>query len=321
MRVFVKILIALIIFWLWSNLATYYYVCKLKGICNDNDLDKDSIALSKIPKTLSIKVDGIPVLENYPEFIFQENIDTIYILNKQNDFLNQVSLILKSQPNARLLVKGLHNAGEEPSIAEKRAAFIIDKLVKRYEVQETSVLNTTEMKKDSNAIGLAFELLGYLPNSELLIAREDSIFRVQWSDSLTKGSYNGILAAFDNNSSELKLSPKFNLYCDSLIVFLKSRPGATIYITGHCDSYISDNEAEKAALHFANLCVEYFKKLGIKNKITTISKGKKELIANDSLLEQSPDLLSIAKNRRVEIIIKDLSATNQKKLISKNKIR
>jgi len=318
MRSFGKILIAVLIFWLWMNIATHYYLCEMKNICGGNELDNEAIAISKIPNTLLVKADGIVVLENYPEFVFVENVDTTRIYKKHSDFLAQLSAMLKAQPNARLLVKGRYRSSENETIGSKRAKFIIEKLVRIYSISETSVLHSVEIGSDS--AGLGFELLGYMPKTELLIAREDSIIEKQCRDSFTKVSYNGILATFEPNLSEFKSSTGFNKYCDSLRQHLKSRPNARIQIIGFCDSHIPDAEADKTALQFANLTAEYLKKSGVKNIISTSSKGKKELVKSDRLPDQSPDVLAIAKNRRVEILITE-SATKpkNKNLKSKNK--
>jgi hypothetical protein len=312
MRIFGKILILLLICWLWINIATHYYVCSLKNICSENASDRDSIALSKIPHTLTVKTDAIVVLENYPEFIFAENIDTTKIFKKHNDFLAQLSVMLKSQPNARLLITGRHSSKENAAIGTKRAAFIIEKLVKQHSVPEISILNSVEMFRDTDSAGLGFELLGYMPGTALLISREDSIFGLQWKDSITNVTLNGILAGFDPNLNEIKPSVLFNQYCDSLKLFLSSRPNATIQLIGHCDSYIPDAEADKTSLDFANMTADYLKKAGIKNKITSISKGKKEPLVNDRLPDESADVLSISKNRRVRILVREMAVLKPK---------
>jgi outer membrane protein OmpA-like peptidoglycan-associated protein len=312
MRIFGKILISLLIFWLWINFATHYYVCALKKICTENPSDKDSIALSKIPHTLTVKTDAIVVLENYPEFIFAENIDTIKIFKKHSDFLDQISAMLKAQPKARLLVIGRYSSKENAAVGTKRTAFIIEKLVKQYSVPEKSILNSVEMFKNADSAGLGFELLGYIPGTSLLTNREDSIFRLQWKDSLTNVTLNGILAAYDLNLNEIKPSVVFKQYCDSLKIFLSSRPNATIQLIGHCDSHIPDAEADKTSLHFAIMTADYLKKSGIKNKITSISKGKKEPLVNDFLPDKSADILSIAKNRRVRILVMEMTVLKPK---------
>jgi len=300
-----KILIALLFFWLWVNIATHYYFCTLKNLCPENKSDKEAEAMSKIPNTLTVRADGIVVLENYPEFIFADNLDSIVIFQKHSDFLAQLSAMIKAQPNARLLVKGRYNSNENAVIGTKRAKFITEKLIAQYSVPELSVLQSSELTTEQYASGLGFELLGYIPKNQLLSAREDSIFLKQWKDSIELVSYNGILASFEPNLNDINLSAAFNEYCDSLKIQLKTKAKATIHIVGHCDSHSSDAEADKYGLHFAKLIAEHFKKIGIKNKISTSSKGKKELFKIDRLPDLSPDVLAIARNRRVTISVQE----------------
>jgi hypothetical protein len=310
MRTLGKFLLALSIFWLWISMSRLYYICQLKAFCAFESSDAD--LLSKIPKTLTLRADGILVLEKYPEFVFDKNADTLKLFKEHDEFLSLVSTMLKSQPAARLLVKAYHNADEDAAVAGKRASFIIDKLTKKYSIPQIMVLQLTDLSADNRSGQLGFEMLGYLPSADLLVAREDSLFKLQWKDSLTNVSYNGVLGIFEPKLNEMKASNQFIVYCDSLISFLKTRPGATVQIFGHCDTHTADSEADKTALHFANLSSNYLKKAGIKNKITAMSKGKKEPLQKDRLPDDSADVLAIAKNRRINILIKEPIALKPK---------
>lgn len=313
MQIFGRFLILLLVFWLWLSLTRTYYVCQLKSHCNHTALSSDSIILSKIPKTLSVEADCIKILQNYPEFHFEKASDTAHLFEIHNEFLNQLSVMLKSQPNSRLLLIGRYKSQEDALLANKRVDNIIKKLVNEFSFSENAILHTLEIKTDSTEFGfLGFKLLGFVPASELLIAREDSLFKQNFKDSLGRISYNDILAAFDPSVKKINISDALNDYGARLKSFLSENPKRVIQVIGHCDTQISEKEADALSLHYAEAMATHLKSLGIKQQIQTIALGKKKAMYNELLPDQTVDVLAVSKNRRVEIIIKEISTSKTK---------
>jgi outer membrane protein OmpA-like peptidoglycan-associated protein len=56
----------------------------------------------------------------------------------------------------------------------------------------------------------------------------------------------------------------------------------------------------------------HLKSLGIKQQIQTIALGKKKAMYNELLPDQTVDVLAVSKNRRVEVIIKEISTSKTK---------
>jgi hypothetical protein len=314
MRTLGKIFLAITVFWLWMGFARTFYYCQIKGQCGDTYINQDSVFLSKLPKTLHVFTDELVVLEGYHEFYFEKDADTSKILKAHAQFLEQLAAMLKSQPASRLLISAAYRDGEKSESAEKRARFISENLIKNFGISEGQLFSETLNISDSSGFGLIkFELLGFIPNGELLQQREEALFRTQWQDSMLRVSYNGLLGIFEPEATDFKQSPAFIEYSDSLLKFLHANPKAKLKITGHSDTHLEDSEAEKVAKHYAEIIKIYLVKAGIKNRITVHSSGKKEAIHRDVLPDNSPNVLALAKNRRVEIVIVLATEKSRKK--------
>lgn len=306
MRSFGVFLILMTVFWIWLSLARTFYVCHLNSFCYNDLVQNDSVILSKIPRTLYVEADGIKVLDNYPEFFFENKADTARFFEVHKEFLRQLSVMLRSQPNSRLLLIGRHKSQDDIVLANKRLNNMVQKLIFDFSFPENSILHTVQMQQDSSAYGLlGFSLLGFLPASELLHNREDSLLRINFRDSVEKVVYNDILASYKPNSRDINVSNAFKEYCEKLKTILAENPNKMIQVYGYSDTQNTDKEAETLSLHYAESVADYLKKTGIKQKIQVIAGGKKQAVFNELLPDNSVNVLAVSKNRRVEIVLKE----------------
>ena len=311
MKQFGKILLLASIFLIWFLFAKTYYLCGVRNLCAKPNKELSESEIAALPKTFCVLADSIAVLENYPQFIFLEAEKSFQKNSLHKNLLEKIASLLKSQPKSRLLINGFYlekemdsdkNPNGNPGL--DRANYISNLLTKEFSVSAEQIISSGSVSKaDSLDSPIKIELLGFIPPSEKLQKREEENFRLQWKDSLNFVSYNGLLGFFESANNELKVVKAFEDYTLALKQWLKTNPDFKIKIIGHSDSHLSEEDAKKTALQYAGLCEKYLKAKGIRNKIETSSMGKSRLKTIDVLPDKYPDLLAIAKNRRVDIIL------------------
>jgi outer membrane protein OmpA-like peptidoglycan-associated protein len=308
MKNFGRILMSLLVFWLWLVLVRTFYICGVKDLCSPES-DVSSITRGKKPLTLTVSADGIRVLDNFPEFVFDFSSTSFENSDDYTLLYDKLAAMLKSQPNSRLMITGYYLENEKKNDAFEnlglaRAMSVADKIAKEFEISSGRILTSGEITKDSVLDKpLQFEMLGYIPSGELLQAREEENFKKQWKDSITIVSYNGLLAIFEPNITECKIVPAFEEFTVALKAYLQNEPKAKILLIGHSDSHQSEAEAKKTAMNYAKMLDKQLKKTGIKNRIELKSAGKTKKLVSDVLPDNTADVLATAKNRRVEIIV------------------
>jgi len=307
-----KVLLAALIFWVWMVSARSYYICEVKALCAPKLPELDSLELEKLPRTLKIVIDEIPVLEGFPEFAFDYSSTASFYSSEHKRLLEKLANMLKAQPKSRLLITGYYlqiekfkNPKRYNNLGLARAMTVADKLLYEYKIAPEQLMTAGEMLNDSILKQpILLDLLGYVPIGEELQAREEERFKTQWADSLTTVSYNGLLAFFEPGIPEIKAVPAFEEYVDSLKNYLAVNPKARLQLIGHSDTHQSAAEAERMGMQYATVTKNYLQKVGIKNIIELKTKGKAQPLVSDLLPDKTPELLSVAKNRRVDILVK-----------------
>lgn len=307
-----RILLGALIFWVWLSFARTYYICEVKGLCDPPPPTIDSSFLEKLPKTLQVMAGENAILENYPQFYFDYSSTAAVFTQDHEKLLDRLTLLLKNQPKARLHIIGYYLQNEKMPEVERyanlgvaRAMTLADKLLHEYKVSTDQLMTSGKMLKDTLLPQpIALELLGFMPDLEDLREKEEERFAAQFDTALLKVSYNAVLGYFDPHRADFTAVPAWEDYVDSLLVFLAATPNAKLVLMGHSDTQLNDNDAQKAGLTYAKAIEKYFAKKGIKNKIESKSKGKKEPLMRDVLPDNSSDKLAVMKNRRVEISIK-----------------
>lgn len=317
MKIISKLIFIILICWAWISLSRTFYFCYLGGNCIGS---VNELKIPTLQNTLSVYADGLVVLDSFPEFYFYKGKSEIPNKQDYSLLLEQISTHLKMQPNSRLLIRGFYNNSEiqQPGfdLGLSRANSLSELIAKEHNVNPQFIYCESVLNEDSITKFIGLEFLGHIPKSEFLIPREDSLFRLQWKDSLNYVRYSGLLGIFEPDVETFNASNAFSEYVDSLKLFLKKNPKLIVEITGHSDTHTSEEEAKKIALHYADNCAVFLKKHGVKNKMIIESMGKAKPLYNDFLPDKSPDILNIAKNRRIEIRV--ISKSQRRKKVKSN---
>lgn len=311
MKQFGKILLIALVFLIWFLFVKTYYLCAVRNLCVKPGQALTEQEINTLPKNFNVLADSIVVIENFPQFIFKFGDKSFQKNNLHKKLLEKIANLLKSQPKSKLLINGFYlekekEMDENPNgnLGLDRANSLGQILCKEFAVSAEQIISFGALEKgDSLAIPITVELLGFIPPAEKLQNREEEKFRLQWKDSLNFVSYNGLLGLFESANKELKVAKALEDYTIALKKWLKNNPEFRIKVIGHSDSHLSAEEAMKTSLLYAQLCEKYLKSKGIRNKIETSSVGKAQLKTVDKLPDKSPDLLSIAKNRRVDFVL------------------
>ncbi len=268
-----KSFVVLVLFFLWSGGSTYWYVCKIKGFCEnvkqaENNLpDKKEEVHSTPPDIITYKINN-----------FQPEVnDSTQLKNFILELKNHLT------GGKKLLVIGPYSAQETLSVQHpglKRAEnlkqyltrWIPDSLIKTDEVR-VEVFDST------------------------LIGFKNRLKTIQDNEFVQEN--NGkVLIYFPFNSDKQITTPEILEYLNELANELKKNPSMKIIITGHTDN-IGDAQVNKKMGFFR---AERIKKIllshGVnESQIQTKSMGEEQPIADNKTPEGRK------KNRRVEITI------------------
>lgn len=268
-----------ILFLLWALFARWYYTCYIKNTCCD-----DQVAMAHVTTLRLAKSNGDDILRGYEQFVYADQQINANISANQDDFLNKTATYLKANPTEKLTIMCCHRATEMPNIAEGRAAFLKDALLKKG-VEATQIL--TEICKDNNnqlltpvffTINATNEVVNAVPKD----ISQESIFDFNISDE-----------NFASNSAQFKPSPAFVAKAKELKAYSTTHSGINLEVTGHTDNVGNDAANLKLGQKRAEAVKKYFINMGIKANITTASKGETAPRASNETPEGR------AANRRV----------------------
>lgn len=310
-----KILLGLLVFWLWMVFAQGYYICELKGLCKEEQIQNDSMALTNLANTLEVNADGFVIFEGYPEFHFDHSSTSPIYGRRHLHLLEGLADKLKTQPQARLKIEAVFLPSETETKVERyqnmgvaRAMAIADKLIYEYNVKASQLMTAGKLRQDTSLKApLNLELLGYLPKGTTAMEKEVATFEKQIQSSLKRVTYDSRMALLRDSDARFKLAPPvFNEYVDQLIEYLEDKEDWKILLIGHTDSKLKEEEAVKEAKKFAENMKTYLSRKGVNNKIRVESQGNKEQLAEDIMPDGTLNKYLAAKNRRVEILLVDV---------------
>lgn len=312
------------IFMVWFVWARHYYLCNIKGMCHESIETVDSSKFYHVAHTLTVKAGNAIVIENYPQFVFDNSSAEPIFVDGHEDLLKELSVMMQQQPQAELLITGRYLASEHSAaqaqgryhnLGEARALAVADKLVHEYQISDTRIrTHFQQMVEDTLDEPISFELLNFTPiasNTNAVDAQTPIATQPQPDTSLLKQVQTDIADVtyfdkstnFDYGSQNFSPSGDFKIYVDSLKSYAKRNPKHSLVITGHTDSKGDAKFNQQLGLKRANAVRAYLKKQGIKLTIDTKSKGESELITNDQNADGSYNSDAMTKNRRVNIKI------------------
>ncbi|MGH1335843.1 MAG: OmpA family protein [Aureispira sp.] len=320
----IRFLIGLLVFVVWTGLARRYYVCTIKGECEPPAPEVDSSFLDNLPRTLDLTAGTEVLLNDYPQFYFDYASHAYTYVDGNEKFLGLVATFLREHPDPtiRLEVTGYHTQEEIDAVANSnlynnlglaRAQTIIDKLIEEYNVP-ASRLSARSALTDHNPVTtpLSFEILGYIVGADIATAADTALLE-QIKVSVKDITYDSKGAKFDYNSGEFKPSGSFDVYVDSLQQYFVRNPEDFLLIIGHTDSKGGDNYNQQLGLRRARSVKAYLQARNIDIPIKTQSKGEQDPLVMDHDEEGRYDTEAMAKNRRVNILVREANSNIQER--------
>lgn len=312
----IRFLIGFAIFMVWAVFARNYYICEIKGECGPPLEDVDSTFLDNMPKTLDLMAGDHVLLNDYPQFYFDHASHAYTYVDGNDDFLNEAATFLAEHPGDTIymVITGFYLQSEQRAIVDSklyndlglaRAQTIIDRLIHEYNIPKHRLkANSRLASTDPVAEPLQFEVKGYVPPLQIAENAEDTALLEQIKTSIKDITYTDKSAKFEYNSGAFQPHHSFDVYIDSLKSYFEQNPKDYIVVIGHTDSKGNDAYNQRLGMKRAKSVKSYLTSHGVTVTIKTESKGRKSLMVEDQKSDGSWDTEAMAKNRRVNIIIK-----------------
>lgn len=289
-------LIGLLCLFLWTTVARYIYVCKIKNQCGSTVVATASE--SNRFSDLHLMEGTTPILENYEQFAFAPNGIKPDLSADNNSFLDGVSAYLNNNPDKKMRITGLFRPSEDgmskgifENLGLARANVIKDLLIQRGIDKERLILDYNRAPEDLSA-PLNFTVFSDIPASaeatdERLTTARYSFDNMVFSD-----------ANFEINSANFIPGSAFINWADSVQVYFQNNPDKTLRIVGHTDKTGTASHNKDLGLARAIAAKKYFEEKGIQTTIRISSKGENQPIATNKTKDGRQ------RNRRVNFIIK-----------------
>jgi outer membrane protein OmpA-like peptidoglycan-associated protein len=279
----------LLAFLLFTAGTRYYYVCGIKGLCDEAPAEAADPRL----QTLQLRQGETVILDGYDQFAF----DTMAVLPRLNAnnaaFLDTVAQILAADTSLYLTITGRYRPAEAgqtygffENLGLARADVIRQELGRRGIAEDRIPLDHVRSTDPTLAEPLTFEL--YVPGDLV----EDYAKR---AFTFTNMSFSDINFEFD--SDVFVPGEPFRFYADSVQTYFEIHPDREMIITGHTDNIGSSQYNLDLGQRRADNVRQYFLDLGLTNEITTRSEGENRPVASNRTDEGR------LKNRRVEITL------------------
>jgi len=312
----IRFLLGFVIFLVWAVFARNYYICEIKGECGPPLVDVDSSFLENIPKNLDLRAGDYAILDDYPQFYFDHASHAYVNIEGNDEFLSLVATFLEEHPGdtISMTITGYYLQSEEKAIENSnlyndlgmaRAQTIIDKIVNEYNVPKYRIkAKSKPASGDPIPEPLTFNIEGYIPPIAIAENKEDTALLEQIKKSIQDITYTDKSAKFEYNSGAFHPHHSFDVYIDSLESYLERNPDDYLVVIGHTDSKGNDAYNNRLGLKRAKSVKTYLKEHGIEATIKTESEGRRNLFVEDKNEDGSYNIEAMAKNRRVNIIIK-----------------
>jgi len=288
-------LIGLLCLFLWTTVARYIYVCKIKNQCGLSLVD----TTSESPRftDLHLLEGDTPILENYEQFAFAPNGIKPDLSADNDKFLDGVSTYLKNNPGKKMRITGLFRPSEDglsegmfENLGLARANVIKDLLIQRGIDKERLILDYNRSPEDLSA-PLNFKVFSDIPTEAE--ATDGRLMNARYSfDNMVFSDAN-----FESNSANFTPSSAFLNWADSVQVYFQLNPEKSLRIIGHTDKTGPVNYNKDLGLARAVAAKNYFEEKGIQTSIQVSTKGEKQPIATNKTKDGRQ------RNRRVNFII------------------
>lgn len=301
------LILGLIVFCCWAFFARWYYVCQIKHLCADDNIE-EPIASDRL-NDLGVALNGTPVLSGYDQFAVVPGSDTISMNANNDKFVNDLAAYMAQNPDAKLKITGnfMSSEGKPTSGFFENWGLVRADAIKKQLV--AAGVNADRINIDYNETEdlnrpLGFALTGPAEGATAGGTGESDDDEAAGSElevaRYTFKDMNFSDANFELASATFRPGPQFKEYADSAKVYLDRNPKSKLTIIGHTCDLGSDKLNESLGRRRAKAAREYLRSVGIDRKrINVNSKGESSpAYPNDAEPNRS-------KNRRINVKITD----------------
>jgi len=318
MRLLITILVFLLMGWLGGG--TWFWVCKVKQLCNKGGGTHASISAPAAPvpeveadeaeparlspvsvpepvgnvSPLRIRYGEEVVMAFEDSWHFGKSSAQAYMPPAARRALDSLASLLKADPTKAIELTGLYaeseqNRSESTNLGLARADFIARQLVQRG-IDEKRIIKSFELLPEAGLLNEQDTLLNGL-NIRLIDAIAEST-----TDAPVPIPARDLYFSFNN--TVLNMNPELRAYITRSIQYLNQHPDKKLRITGHTDNIGEPEVNLIIGRGRAEQVKQYFVEFGLSpDQIITDSKGASQPKASNDTREGR------AQNRRVEIKI------------------
>ncbi|MCB9082352.1 MAG: OmpA family protein [Lewinellaceae bacterium] len=283
-----------LLFTVYALGARWYFVCQVRGLCQDKDIpaivEQPDIRLKNLRFTAGDSV----LLADYDHFAFDSAAVRPRLNANNEQFLDSVAAYLQRNPEQNLTITGLYRPSEATisstyfeNLGLARAAEIRIELLRRGIKEERVTLNHQLNNNEALFKPAAFDAYSTTDKGDF----------TKESFSFTNMTFSDANFAFD--SDEFRPGEAFIRYADSVKTYLELYPEMKMAIIGHTDNKGSSRYNKDLGMRRARSAREYFRELGVSTtRIAVDSRGEKEPVATNNTDEGRQ------RNRRVNFVLK-----------------
>jgi len=275
----------LIAFLLWGAGSTYWYVCKIKGFCPQEQTNQAVVPAEKSPPKDEVQVTAPEVKH---DLVYYKKNQVEPVINNQNEWTAEVKSIAQLKAEGKKLrIEGPYYAGETNNTGYDNLGIARAEALKKIISSnlDTSQIITRGKLMDNNEV------------PEFIDGYKGYLNWVNHNDFVKENQAKTLVYFPVNSTREIK-NQSIVKYLDELVAELKNNPNYKVKITGYTDNKGNADKNYRLGLRRAKRIQNLLLKKGIaKSRIIVQSEGENNPVADNDTPEGRQ------KNRRVEILI------------------
>ena len=284
-----RLLFGLLLFSLWASFARYYYVCKIKHMCEPIEMVETG---PDRLQNLSLQYGDNNILQDYNQFYFKQGIDQPTLDSSNIAFLEGIVSYMIDNEDTKLKITGRYLESEKDipvgsfdNLGIARASAIEQELLAMGIPDDRISLDYALVTDDELTEPIIFEILE---------STNDDLADVQFT--FTNMTFTESNFKFD--SDEFIPKESFIFYADSLKTYFDLNPEKSLTIIGHTDKIGKQSYNKTLGLDRAKSAKKYLEEnIGVESEINVASMGEKKPMANNNTEAGR------SRNRRVNFVI------------------
>lgn len=312
----------------WIGGGSWYWVCKVKGHCEELTVADESAndtlnpAIEGTPFT--VFYEGKPLISQNANLRFPRSGAQAFVPGDVKTGLDSLAAYLKNHPDKDIEITGLFASDESntstfSNLGLARADFVRgllansgtpdDRIIRSFELGNTATMPFTA--EDTLLGGINFRLVDRAiaeavgPDlSDTLNAETSTQARSSGNDEKSRSfeAESPVFEArnlyFDFSSAQLTMDEDIRNYITKTIQYLNQNSGKKLLLTGHTDGTGTDEDNKTLGLERAETVRKFFVEFGLAaRQIEVASKGESQPLGSNDNDDGR------AKNRRVEVKI------------------